>query len=596
MYWTPGVVIGCFLLLAFLLWKEYKRPNKAWLSVRILASLLAVGSLACLAFPFSIRTEQTTNTSTVVLLTEGYNYDSVQQVIKRLQPGKIYTNDKKIKAFNAVYLPQIGKLKQQGATVHVLGYGLTEDEQKELNDLSIVFHPSILKNNFTAIGWNGELTSGEPLLVQGKFINSSSAATKIVLSGLGVNLDSAMVSGHQVSNFQLKTVPAHLDKAEYSITALSGKDTIISESLPIKVAAAEPLRVLVLASSPDFENKFLKNWLVEKSYQFAVKTNISSNKFDKEYVNLAATPLDRITSGLLEKFDVVIADMSALAKLPATDLGTIRGYVSSKGLGLVVKADSLVKSSAFYTSLFPLVETRDSLQHMVKLRIAGLDFSSAVKIDQPVYIRNVAGTQPLVYDQQMRIVANSATLGLGKIIVTTFPSTYAWQLSGNKSDYSTYWQTLLTKAARRKPMSNVWTASSAMPTINEEIQLELQTASDAIPQVQIGENSVAMKQDIHLPYKWTATYWPVKTGWQTISNTDGTIDWWYVFDANNWTGVKATKKLEATKLYASRHQSTSAQSSSTLLSIEKEFPKIYFFILFIICCGLLWFEKKLHNH
>ncbi|RYZ29374.1 MAG: hypothetical protein EOO10_06525 [Chitinophagaceae bacterium] len=596
MYWTLGVLLGCFLQLAFLLWQEYKRPNKAWLPLRILASLLAVVCLACLAFSFPIRTEQTANTSAVVLITEGYNDDSVQQVIKRLQPGKVYTNNKTIKAFNAVYLPEIGQLKQQGATVHVLGYGLTENERMELNNSPIVFHSSALKNNFSSIGWNGELTSGEQLLVQGKFVNSSSAATKIVLSGLGVNLDSTMIGVNQTSNFQLKAIPAHLDKAEYLITALSGKDTIVSEPLPVKVAASEPLRLLVLASSPDFENKFLKNWLSEKGYQFAVKTGISSNRFDKEYVNLAATPLDRITSGLLEKFDVIIADISALAKLPATDLETIRSYVSGKGLGLVVKADSLVKSSAFYTSLFPFVETRDSLQHMVKLRMAGLDFSSAVKIDQPVYIRNVPGTQSLIHDQQMRIVANSATLGLGKIIVTTLPSTYAWQLSGNKSDYSTYWQTLLTKAARKKAMPNVWAASSAMPSINEETQLDLQTSNEIIPQVQVGENTIAMEQDIHLPYKWTATYWPAKRGWQTISNTDGTIDWWYVFDTKDWTGVKATKKIETTSQYANTHQPLSTQASPTVLYVEKEFPKIYFFIVFVICCGLLWFEKKLHNH
>jgi len=135
-----------------------------------------------------------------------------------------------------------------------------------------------------------------------------------------------------------------------------------------------------------------------------------------------------------------------------------------------------------------------------------------------------------------------------------------------------------------------------MPFIHEEVQLQLQTPNESIPQVHVSESAVYMEQDIHLPYKWTATYWPVKTGWQTITNSDGTIDWWYVYDADNWAGARAMEKREATKQYANSHQRPSVQSSPAAIYVEKEFSKIYFFILFVICCGVLWFEKKLHNY
>src|SRR5688572_15300842 len=107
MYWALIVLVVCSLQMVFLVWKEYKRPNKAWLWVRIITSVLAVTCLACLAFPLTVRSKQSVSGSDVILLTKGYSDDLVQQVIEKHQIGKIYTGDKTIKAFNALY--QIGR-------------------------------------------------------------------------------------------------------------------------------------------------------------------------------------------------------------------------------------------------------------------------------------------------------------------------------------------------------------------------------------------------------------------------------------------------------------------------------------------------------
>jgi hypothetical protein len=599
MYWNITVIVLCLLLLLFLLWKEIKRPNKLWLTVRIIASTLCITSLACLALPLTIKqTAKAGNMASYILLTEGFNNDSVRSFLKDNSNAKIYTTDKKINSFNATYIPDATRFETpvNDKIIHVFGYGMNESDLKLLKNTPIIFHPSNVVNAITNIGWQQKLNSGEQLIVQGSFNNPNSSTVKIILSGFNTNLDSVSIAAKQLSYFQLKTTPKNLDKAVYSINIMQGKDTVESEAIPVEVSSTQPLSILVLATSPDFENKFLKNWLTQNEYKFAVRTTISKDKFDKEYVNMPATSLDRITPTLLDKFDILIADASTLSTLYASDLACIRNSVVNKGTGLIVKTDTIVNSSSFYSSSFPLIAIKDSIQHTVKLSLSDTsEQTSPLKIEQPVYIKDVAGTQALVKDQQAHIIASNKMVGAGKVILTTLANTYSWQLSGNNKDYSSYWSLLLSKAAKKIPLQEVWSVSPMLPQVNQEVHLQLQTSSPNIPQAQVGQDAVYMEQNIYLPYQWTATYWPTKTGWQPLMNNGGSTAWWYVYDSKDWKGVKAMDKISATKVYEREHHYNGSSPSTITTKITTEFPKIYFFIIFLICAATLWFEKKFNN-
>ncbi|MEO6455706.1 MAG: hypothetical protein ABIN97_16615, partial [Ginsengibacter sp.] len=378
--------------------------------------------------------------------------------------------------------------------------------------------------------------------------------------------------------------------AVYSVTVISGNDTLESEPVPVEVKITQPLSILLIAASPDFENKFLKNWLTKNEYKFAVRTSISKNKYDKQFVNILPVPIDRITASLLEKFDIIIADASELTALPASDISVIRNYIETKGAGLIVKTDTSGNSSAFYLKSFPLIEVRDSVQHIIKLSLGDTDhIMASLKIEQPIYIRNMAATQPLVKDQQMRTMVNSRMAGLGKIVLTTVGNTYTWQLAGNAKDYSSFWSYILQKAAKKIPLEDVWAVTPALPQKNKEVLLQTETVKANIPQAQT-EDTIYMEQNYHLPYQWNAVYWPIKAGWQLIGNY-GLTHWWYIYDDKNWNAVKAHDKITATKKYASNHPYK--PSNEFIITTKRvEIQKIYFFIIFITCSGFLWFEKK----
>ena len=135
-----------------------------------------------------------------------------------------------------------------------------------------------------------------------------------------------------------------------------------------------------------------------------------------------------------------------------------------------------------------------------------------------------------------------------------------------------------------------------MPVIDEETVLQLQTSNEAIPQVRVGESNVYMEQNRYLNYMWTANYWPLKEGWQAITNTDGSIDWFYVYSRNDWSGIKGSEKITATKRYASFQKNNPAKNADKIIETKTEVPIIYFFVVFLLSCSVLWLEKKLHDH
>jgi hypothetical protein len=102
------------------------------------------------------------------------------------------------------------------------------------------------------------LTAGDRFKVQGTFNNTLSNDVKLVLKGLNTNLDSIVVPKNTFNEFELTTIPKHLDRSVYYVVALNGKDKLETGDIPLEVIQPKKLRVLMLASSPDFELKFLK--------------------------------------------------------------------------------------------------------------------------------------------------------------------------------------------------------------------------------------------------------------------------------------------------------------------------------------------------
>jgi hypothetical protein len=146
-----------------------------------------------------------------------------------------------------------------------------------LKGQQIIFHPSPVVTGMGSVNWKQQLRKGEVLYVQGTFVNVEASPVTLLLNGFNSIVDSVVIPAQQTKPFLLRTIPKQNGKAVFPIVALRGKDTLEKEPVPVEIVQSNGLKIMILAASPDFENKFLKDWLSQNGYTVVSKTNISTN-------------------------------------------------------------------------------------------------------------------------------------------------------------------------------------------------------------------------------------------------------------------------------------------------------------------------------
>ena len=575
--YTYIVTAFCALLLGFAGWQELRRANKKYLPLRLLAVCFAIVGLACLGLPINTQQQVVAGNEEAVIETSGALADSIGIFLQHgHNAAPVYTWDE----YTLLEQPSFN-------TLHVFGYGLSESQLKQLKGKQLVFHPASIKTGITSASWGRVLHTGEQLVVQGSFVNNTPQKIILVLNGLNTVLDSATIPPNTKSSFSLSTTPKNEGKAVYNLAALAGNKTIEEELLPIDVCPRDSLAVLVLAASPDFENRFLKDWLSQNAFSVAMRTAISKGKYGKWFFNMDSLNLDKITAPLLDKFDVLITDASANAALSAGEEATIRAKLEA-GMGLLVKADTLLKT-AFFAPMFPLY-TQQVKQQQISVKLNGTNNLYLLHGEPPPYIKDLPGTQGLASDSAGQILAATGLYGQGRLVLTTINNAYEWLLAGNTNAYQNYLGMLLNNAAKKHASAVNIGLSESLPRIHQPLLVNIETGNP-MPIATIGENGVYLRQDLDLPFLWQGSYWPVKTGWQTITVNNSSTDF-YVYDSADWKYVAAAETLASTNIFTA-HQEKMAKIGVKTVSLKSTpVPKVYFFLLFVLSCVVLWVERK----
>ena len=557
--------------------------------------MLAIISLLFILYPINYDRKVSLSNSTIaILLTDGYPKDSLE----KYKGASLFSTDlaitekdNKVKYINDITYFLTSKPDYQ--TLHIFGYGLESDELKSLKTKNLIFHPAALKNGVSSISWTENIRSGEQLLVQGKYNNTTGPEVKLILQGLGTNLDSVIIRKETWNNFELKCTPKHLDKAVYSLTVIADKDTLSREKLPIIVKERESIRILILASAPDFENKFLKNWLAQQGYSLSVRTSISTAKYSTEFLNSKKNDLNRINTTLLTNFDILIGDRSELSRLSTLENQAIQNQIN-KGMGLIIKADASEPGNGFYKNAFPIRENKQVFPKTLKLN---WEKHSALKAilqgSSSIEILGQAGTQSLVKNERGNILTSSKLFGKGKILLTVINDSYTWMLGNQEEDYSSFWSYILQKAARKKENPESLAVHS-LPVINKDMGIEIQTETGNKSHFQIKGEKLAFKQHSLMSFQETGSFWPSEPGWQSFQFENTDSNWFYVFDEKAWTEVKASEKLKNTQNFIEQSAKNITTGNGAVQVYKDTIHPIWFYILFLLCCTYLWLEVKLY--
>nr|WP_295871217.1 hypothetical protein [uncultured Chitinophaga sp.] len=403
-----------------------------------------------------------------------------------------------------------------------------------------------------ACDWPRRLSAGSEWQVQGRYRNNTARPVTLRLAGFDTTLDSVVIAPQQDSSFSLSALPLHQGRAVYRITAMSGNDTLEQQPLPLEVTPVTPLTVLFLAQAPDFENRFLADWLVQQGNAVAMRTLVAKNKYLLRFSNFPQQSLDALTPPLLDKFDVVIAQAGAIDK-------STRARLEEAGIGLVLKADSA-----------------GTQPRPVQLKLRSGRHLPALSTDPGQLLPTGNGQLPLVTDSLHRAYVTVSLAGAGKLVRTHLFNTYSWQLEGQSAAYSQYWSALLEAAARKKAAAEKVTVHPTIARVYQPLDLQLETT--ATPALQADGISLPLAQHPWLLYRYSGTWWPLKAGWQQISSGTG-IFWTYIFRQDDWKNLQATAYPSAS--------TPLRQTSRVPLSPLWWLLPLFFALIF------LWWEKKM---
>jgi hypothetical protein len=559
-YIQYAVILSCVILLVFLLLAEVKRINKTYLLLRLLANIIAVSSLALLFIPLTYKVDIEVEHS-LNIFTPGTNQDYVPKSLR--------------KGYALASIPDLSyllKSRSEISTVNVFGYGLAPSDLEVLKRYKFNFFPSAA-SGIVSVRWNSRLSYTEKLQVQGKYINSSSNEVKLVLRGFGDNLDSAFIQAGKTSTFSLETVPKQAGKAVLDLVAYTNGKLLVEENVPIEVTESKPLTVLLLSSNPDFEYKFLKNWLFEEGHTVMMRSRISKTAISTDFLNTKPVDLKIINAAVLREIDVLIADEEELATISNQEYQQIEQAVT-KGMGLSIRVSELNIPRKSLTSNLARYELK----------------SANDKEEQSLFLRPSNTSLAALKDKSGRVIAATTLYGKGKVTGLVSLSTYKWILESKESTYKRYWSDIIGGSASMKSGNAAFEVFPQFPIVRQTIRVTARQASLTVPSIRINNEVLAPRQNVVLSSDWDALAYATSAGWNSIS-INGNEGSFYIYDKDSWQDLRRSEKMMAN--LAASEISQPLKSAKLLKSIEKTVPIWIFFLLFALSSGFLWLEPKL---
>lgn len=585
------LLLVCFIFVLFLIYKEVKRVNKARLVWRIIASMVMVGAFAALVLPVTYTVKKKETTNALNLITVGATKENISMI-----KGKSYTLDSAV--MNAHpngkinYLPDLSyhlQLHPEINNIHVYGYGLENEELKKLGNHVLTFDSVAIPSGVIAGNWQPELKATVPLIVQGHYHNENDQPIKLLLFGLGKNLDSLTVKAKTSADFSFKTIPKQIGKAVYYLTALQGKDTLSKEPVPFMVTKKEEMNLLVLASFPDFEYKFLKKWLYENQYSVALRSRISKNKYSTDFLNRKEINLERIDQATLKNIDVLIADEEELKALTATESAAIDQQIGN-GMGLMIRLIDPKQSNPFKS--FDRYEIPATPEKPVPFKLIGENANlNTLPFAQTLFLKTATNDQTLVVDAKGRTVVSTQLRGMGQILGSTVSATYQWQLAGKNTDYTTFWTTLLNKASKPVVVEQMIQLVPRLTTVKQRNRLILNTTTDKAPSIELKNLRLRPRQNMELPFEWDVIFWPNQTGWNQF-NINQKTSTFYVYQKSDWQNLQNAEKLKNNLQFVAKQQKKKTALVQNNSLVKKEISKWWFLAFFLSAAFFLWYELR----
>lgn len=565
------IVLGGLLVFVVFLVKEWNTRSSGRFVLNSVVALVTVLALMCIVLEPTKEVEMQHQQG--LLLTSGFvknQKDSLERVYKGLEILE-YNPKKSIRA-------SLDSL----TSVLVIGNGLEEFDFYKLDSIPTTYLPNEVPLGITRLKFTQQLNLGEDLIVEGKYDQPQKSSFLVLQDSRGNGLDSLPFSDDSMLNFSLTAVPKVSGNFVYQ---LAEKDSlgnrIETNPIPITIQEKEPVRILILNTFPTFETKYLKNFLADESYEVTVRSQLTKGKYKFEYFNTKTSPIYQFSSESLKQFDAVIVDTETYFNFGKSVKSNFENSIRENGLGLFIQPSEKLFNLGAKTSYFNFKrDGRNEFQ---------LPNTNITVENYPFRFNDAFAVNPIIVNESDNL-SYYKQLGLGRVATTTLLNSYQLLLKGEEQAYAKIWTQILDKIVKQKEQAIDWESQTAFPKEGEPYNFELRTNLEEISVVNNEGNRIPLLQNSTVPFKFSATTYPKKKGWNTLSvEDDSTTSFsYYVYDANDWESLRATKKIAANK-----KQFGNDPKENRTVMVDRPISPILFYILFLLGLGWLWLSPKL---
>lgn len=568
------VAISCFS------WLEYHRSNRKRLGLRVAATVLSFVSIYLLLFPVSWAGRKTGGGSGVgIILTEGFSPDTLQSIREKNKNAVVVEGTE---LFNA---------PANLSDFYLLGYGFRVGTRFSDMPANILFHPTQQSQGFTAVYWKQSLTPGEELRVYGRYDNPAPTEVILKLSAFSLTEDSTTIPANSSHDFILRSVPRFTGRAVYKLSALSGTDTIEYNQVPLKVENSQRPSIMMLSSSPGFEQRFFQDWLFEQGFSVISRVRTSKDKIERKFLNIPKQLQQQSLTAQLKSADILICDSEEFNRLGAAEKQSILGNVAENGSGILIAADSVLPRNDLLRKSF-FLSGFSKISNSIKLKRSENKNPISVPVDgQLHFIKPSENISPVITDSAERIIVGTVKFGKGNITVSLMPSLYPLSLSGKHYAFAELWTSVISSLSSKHNRRDRIGVDTRFPVVDEELNFTLISVNDQEKKISAGDVHLALRQDADLAVFYKGKYWPRKEGWldEVRSSSDTTSV--FIYGDADWKTIRMKERIDYTKELIKNNANKKAIAASENRQ-RKKIPALFLYLMLILSTVFLWIEKK----
>lgn len=493
-------------------------------------------------------------------------------------------------------------LRQHPAsTLTLVGAGLTARDRDAVLPGDVRWQPAPAPRGWIALQPPADVAPGARFEVRAQARGVANAKAELLDPADSV-IDRADLPGD--GSVRLSGVARAEGRSVFRLRLLDASGHVVDTvPVPQQTLPAAPLRLLVRASAPGPELKYLRRWATDAGIRVQVQADTGAGLS----VGDGAVSLDAAS---LARADLLLLDERSLAALNAAQLAGVRQalrdglgvLVRSAGapsagarqrlhdLGLPVQGDGSShslelpgdgESAVLAARRGPLaagtLPTRDGEEADRSSHSAALPSLEALALQAP-------GSNALLHDRGGKGVGGWRTAGKGRIGLLPVTDSWRWVLAGRDDRHGELWSGVVATLARAQtggdalwsPQSIAWAGErQALCGVQAPLQV-FNERGDDVPLPVDGTRSALR----------CAGWWPREAGWQRLRYGDGTV-WRYVFDPKQAPALHRQAMIDATTQALASH--TSADTSVMQPVTGSRWP---WWLAFVLCAALLWWLER----